>query len=272
MYAGVCLQSFARSARTIDSPVAFEAIVEQAQRLGDPTGVHVVVERHRAIIHRRTRIHVSVFTLGQRDIRELSTGGAIFVHVALPEHRDFVYRTQKTGRSRPLPMVVHTVGDFRPHPRFGIAAFSGAPSDTDVRNPGGNGHRDLPDRTATGAAAVVNLAEVGKLSETERPREIAVGRLLHGERSERIDFGRFDAGVVQGRLYDLAGEFEFRGFEAFREFRFGNADDGCLVLHHRYLKPSGSFVVENAIRHARTVPRRRAPRSLQRPGALHPHV
>ena len=70
--------------------VALEAVVEQAERLGDPPGVEVGVEGERSPVHRGAGVALGVGAEGEGHLGELRSCRAVLVHVPAHEHRDLV--------------------------------------------------------------------------------------------------------------------------------------------------------------------------------------
>ena len=78
--------------------VGLEAVVEQAQGLGDPAGGHVVVARHRLGVHLGRRVAVGVLAEGDGDVGQVVAGGAVLVHVPAGQHGDLIDRPQQPPR------------------------------------------------------------------------------------------------------------------------------------------------------------------------------
>ena len=91
--------------------VRVEAAVEQAQRLCDPAGALVVLQRDRAFVHHGVRIGGRVFATQDGDAAELLGCVAILMQVTLTEDGDPLRRRHQTVWYLILAPSSHTATD-----------------------------------------------------------------------------------------------------------------------------------------------------------------
>ena len=220
--------------------VGLEAVVEQAQRLGDPACVHVVVARHGLVAHRRVGVAGRVLAECQGDVREVIARAAVLVHVPAGEERDLVDGADHSERSRPLTVVGEARPGLSPRTARRVGALAGAPGDRHGALPGRDRHRGLPDHTATGAAAVADLREPGDIAESHVAGDIDLAVRLHRVRRDAVDFRRRDTGVVERHRDRLTRKRELSVGESLAERGLPDTDDRGLVLDraHRPTSPS----------------------------------
>ena len=134
--------------------VGLETVVEQAERLRDPAGVHVRLARERLVVHHRTGVAIRVLARGQRHVGQMISRRTELVHVAPGEHGDLVDRPQQSPGPGELQRPAYAVRHARPRTSAGGASLARPPGDGDLALTGGHGHRRVTHHGATGAAAV----------------------------------------------------------------------------------------------------------------------
>ena len=224
--------------------VRFQAVVEQAQRLGDPAGVHVLLARERLVEHRRRRVAVGVLAERDCDVGEMLAAGAELVHVAAREHRDLVHGADDAEGAAPLPMT----GDAPAHLGPGAAAFGGAlagpPRHGHVALTGGDRHRCVAHDAAARAAAVADLGEERDVTEAQVAGDVDLATVFHREHRHPVDLGGLHAGVVERGRDGLARERQLGVRQPLGERRLPDAGDRGPVGErpgHDYFAPSAGL-------------------------------
>ena len=112
--------------------VGLEAVVEEAQRLGDPARVHVLLAGQRLVAHGRVRVAVRVLAERERDVREVVAGVAVLVHRPAGQDRDLVDRPQQPERPAPLLVPGEPLRHLGPRPARLRGALARPPRDRDL--------------------------------------------------------------------------------------------------------------------------------------------
>ena len=198
MYAGVVsrsLRPLGRRDHHRERAVGLEAVVEQAERLGDPPGVHVLLARQRLLAHRRDRVAVRVccgrrarrWRGGRACSRTRACSAAVSIAIS------------STGRRSPNGRL-HC---WRParrsatwaHGRLAcVGALAGPPRDRDL----GTGRSRSPSRPApprrTRPRRRSRPAENQVMSPSPTLRATSTSRSCSSENDrEAVDLGRRDA-------------------------------------------------------------------------------
>ena len=129
--------------------VGLEAEVEHPQRRRDHPRREVVVDRHRAIVHLRTRVGVGPLPAGDRDLPELLGRRAELDHVPLGEHGEHLARREQPVRHVQLVVAAATAhgrAGGRRHARSADRSGRSAHGTPAPWSPGRTGSRRPPGR------------------------------------------------------------------------------------------------------------------------------
>ena len=222
-----------------DTTVGLLAAVEQPQRFGDPSRVLVVLDGDRLTVEVRLRVVRGVLAVGDRHGTEICAGGAVFVHVALRDHRHRRRRGAQTMRVGPAVLDAARIGvdgQTRHHlsePVF-RALVEGPIGDHHFSDSGGHGQRGLLDGRCRRTTAVADLAEERQITDSGGPRHGGLQVGVHGEGDQAVDVRRREPGVVERVEHRLGRQAKLAAAGVLGEVgRTDTGDRGLAGEHQR---------------------------------------
>ncbi len=179
-----------------------------------------------------------VLAVGHRHGTEIGTGGTVFVHIALRDHR---HRGRR--RAQPVrvgPAVLHPAG-IRVHRQPGHhlteaelgALVEGPVGDHHLGHPGRHRERGLLDGRGGSAAAVADLAEELQIPDPGRAGHGGLQVGVHRERHQTVDVRRRQPRVIERVEDRLGGQSQLAAPGVLGEVGGPDTGDGRLAGEHQ---------------------------------------
>ena len=174
-----------------------------------------------------------MFAVGDRDGAEIRTGGPVFVHVALGDHRHRGGRGAQAVRVGPAVLDTAGVGiDGQTAHHLTETEFRALVEGTVGDDHLGHARRDrqggLLDGRRRSAAAVPDLAEELQIPDPGGPRHRGLQVGIHCEGHQAVDIGGGQARIVERVEHRLGGQPQLAAAGVLGEVGGADAGDRCF--------------------------------------------